>query len=191
MSSKFKCRGCKLFFPKPAVTINGGTFHTLDCAISYAQEKSNKLRVKTNKIRVKAEKKSHTAAKKALKDNDKSYQTKKAQQIFNRFIRLRDNDKPCISCSRHHTGQYHAGHYRSVGSCPELRFDPRNCFKQCAPCNNHLSGNLVNYRVRLVSSFDRSLIDWIEGPHEPKRYTIDNLKTIQKWFRRKTKRLES
>ena len=40
---------------------------------------------------------------------------KEAQAVFNKFIRLRDKDQPCISCGRYHQGQYHAGHYRSVG----------------------------------------------------------------------------
>ena len=183
MSSKYMCTGCKEYFPKPAIAINAGKFHSIDCATGYAQEKSAKLKATTAK-------KSHTKAKKELKDNDRSFQLKKTQQVFNRFIRLRDDSLPCISCGRHHEGQYHAGHYRSVGSCPELRFNSRNCFKQCSACNNHLSGNLVNYRNSLVSTFGSSLIDYIEGPHKPKRYTIANLVTLQRWFNRKTKRLK-
>ncbi|MEF3019469.1 recombination protein NinG, partial [Pseudomonas aeruginosa] len=47
---------------------------------------------------------------------------REAQQAFNEFIRLRDAYQPCISCGRHHDGQYHAGHYRTVAASPELRF---------------------------------------------------------------------
>ncbi|MBF3209581.1 recombination protein NinG, partial [Pseudomonas aeruginosa] len=72
---------------------------------------------------------------------------REAQQAFNEFIRLRDADQPCISCGRHHDGQYHAGHYRTVAASPELRFEPLNVHKQCAPCNNHKSGDIVNYRI--------------------------------------------
>ena len=72
---------------------------------------------------------------------------KEAQSEVNRYVRLRDKDLPCISCGRFHNGQYHAGHYRTVGSAPELRFELSNIHKQCAPCNNHLSGNIVNYRL--------------------------------------------
>jgi len=144
---------------------------------------------KARKDKVKKEKKAHTKAKRKLKDEDKSFQLKKTQSIFNKYIRLRDGNSNCISCGRNHDGQYHAGHYRSVGSCPELRFDSRNCWKQCAPCNNHLSGNIVNYRASLVGRFGVGIIDYLEGPHPPKKYTIDNLKTIQKWYKRKTDRL--
>ncbi|HED8921315.1 TPA: recombination protein NinG, partial [Pseudomonas aeruginosa] len=70
---------------------------------------------------------------------------REAQAAFNEFIRLRDADQPCISCGRHHDGQYHAGHYRTVAASPELRFEPLNVNKQCAPCNNHKSGDIVNY----------------------------------------------
>ena len=43
---------------------------------------------------------------------------KDLQRVFNEFIRLRDADLPCISCGRYHQGQWHAGHYRSVGGLP-------------------------------------------------------------------------
>ncbi|MBT0309283.1 recombination protein NinG [Morganella morganii subsp. morganii] len=35
-----------------------------------------------------------------------SYFRQQAQTAFNAYIRERDKDLPCISCSRHHTGQY-------------------------------------------------------------------------------------
>lgn len=114
---------------------------------------------------------------------------KEAQAAVNAYVRERDRDLPCVSCGRHHEGQYHAGHYRSVGSCPELRFDVRQIQKQCAPCNNHLSGNLLNYRPELIRRMGQAVVDEIEGPHEPKRYTIDDLKAIRDDYRQKLKSL--
>ena len=188
---KLKCCGCKSRYPADGmIGINGSNFHSIDCATQYSQAKSAKLRAKAIAKKEKQDKQSHTKKKRELKDNDKSFQTKKTQQIFNAYIRLRDNAQPCISCLRFHDGQYHAGHYRTVGANPEIRFNPRNCHKQCAPCNNHLSGNLVNYRVNLIAKFGVEFVDFLGGHHPPKRYTIANLKTIQKWFKRKTKRLE-
>ena len=104
---------------------------------------------------------------------------KEAQAAFNKYIRLRDKAEPCISCGRHHQGQYHAGHYKTVGANPELRFNEDNCHKQCAPCNNHLSGNIANYRPRLVAKIGVDGVDIIEGPHEPAKYTIDEIKAIK------------
>jgi len=138
----------------------------------------------------KKEKKAHTEKKRKLKDEDRSFQLKKTQGIFNKYIRLRDGDLPCISCGRHHSGQYHAGHYKTVGGNPELRFHPDNCHKQCSACNNHLSGNIVNFRIGLANKIGVSRLDYIEGPHEPKRYTIQDLKDIQETYKRKIKELE-
>ena len=104
---------------------------------------------------------------------------REAQAAFNRFIRLRDAGKPCISCGRHHQGQMHAGHYLSVGARPELRFHEQNVHSQCAPCNNHLSGNIVLYRKGLMAKIGIELVEWLEGHHEQQHYTIDELRQIK------------
>ena len=115
---------------------------------------------------------------------------REAQQAFNEWVRLRDADLPCVSCGRHHDGQYHAGHWRSVGANPELRFEPLNVWKQCAPCNTHLSGNLVNYRISLIQLIGLEKVEWLEGPHEARKYTIDEIKAIKAEYRAKTRELK-
>ncbi len=115
---------------------------------------------------------------------------REAQTVFNEWIRLRDATLPCVSCGRHHEGQYHAGHYRTVGANPELRFEPLNVHKQCAPCNNHKSGDIVNYRITLVARIGAAKVEWLEGPHEPKRYTIEDLKAIKAEYRAKIRALK-
>ncbi|RON88449.1 recombination protein NinG [Pseudomonas fluorescens] len=115
---------------------------------------------------------------------------REAQAAFNEWVRLRDADRPCISCGRHHEGQYHAGHYRSVGANPELRFEPLNVWKQCAPCNTHLSGNLVNYRISLLQGIGAEKVEWLEGPHQPRKYTVEEIKTIKAEYRAKTRELK-
>jgi FtsZ-binding cell division protein ZapB len=115
---------------------------------------------------------------------------KDTQQAFNEWVRLRDADLPCVSCGRHHDGQYHAGHYRTVAANPAIRFEPLNVHKQCAPCNNHKSGDIVNYRIELVKRIGAEAVEWLEGPHEPKRYTIEDLKAITADYRAKTRELK-
>ncbi|MDE3023387.1 MAG: recombination protein NinG, partial [Pseudomonadota bacterium] len=105
------------------------------------------------------------------------------QTIFNAWIRLRDHGQPCISCQRHHKGQYHAGHYRSVGSEPALRFSPDNVHLQCQPCNTHLSGNLIPYRVNLIKKIGLDRVEWLEGKHEPIKLTIDEIKQMKSDYR--------
>ncbi|WP_397453928.1 recombination protein NinG [Pseudomonas sp. NA-150] len=115
---------------------------------------------------------------------------KETQTAFNTWVRHRDVDLPCVSCGRHHNGQWHAGHYRTVGGNPELRFEPLNCHRQCAPCNNHKSGDIVNYRIELVKRIGTDKVEWLEGPHKPQRYTIEELKTIKANYRAMTKELK-
>ena len=152
---------------------------SIHCAIVLSQIKAAKKEKKVNR-----------EAKRKLKDEDRSLQLKKTQQLFNKYIRIRDCLEPCISCRRHHPGQYHAGHYRTVGANPELRFDERNCHKQCSACNNHLSGNIVNFRIALVNKLGVDVVDEIEGPHKAKRYTIPELKDLQELYKSKIKLVE-
>ncbi|MGX0957410.1 hypothetical protein AB7M18_003538 [Pseudomonas viridiflava] len=126
--------------------------------------------------------------KEALKS--RSDHMKDTQQAFNEWVRHRDAALPCVSCGRHHEGKYDAGHYRTVGSNPALRFEPMNCHRQCSPCNTQLSGNIVNYRIELVRRIGITNVEWLEGPHEPQKYTIEELKALTAKYRALTKELK-
>lgn len=103
---------------------------------------------------------------------------------------MRDADKSCISGGEGHAGQRHAGHFRSVGSAPHLRFDERNCHGQCAHCNNWLSGNQLNYRAGLIERIGIEKVEQLENDNEPKHYTIDDIKQIKATYKAKCKELE-
>jgi hypothetical protein len=122
---------------------------------------------------------------------------REAQAAVNEFVRLRDAHLPCISCdsipSDHDliTGsRWDAGHYRSVGACPELRFEPLNIHRQCVKCNRNLSGNAVEYRIRLVKRIGADKVDWLEGPHSARKYTVDEIKSIKADYRELTRELK-
>ena len=122
---------------------------------------------------------------------------REAQAAVNEFIRLRDAHLPCISCDSTPndndlmTGsRWDAGHYRSVGACPELRFELLNIHRQCVRCNRNLSGNAVEYRIRLVLRIGAEKVDWLEGPHPARKYTVDEIKVIKAEYRAKTRELK-
>ena len=127
--------------------------------------------------------------KKVLNSNDRSYQLKQAEKAHNAYVRVRDIDEPCISCGEYHGGQYHAGHYQSKGAHPELRFHPFNNHKQCAPCNNHLSGNIVNYRPRLIAKIGLEAVEWLESTHTVAKLTLDDIKDSKKYYKAQIKLL--
>ncbi len=144
------------------------------------------------KEREKARKAKEKAWRKEKKERNEALKTvgdyiKEVQTVFNKWIRLRDRHEPCISCQRHHEGQYHAGHYRSVGGNPELRFHELNNNKQCAPCNNHLSGNLINYRINLIKKIGIKWVEVLEGPHSPKNYSIPELLELKDYYKKQVK----
>lgn len=116
---------------------------------------------------------------------------KDAQQAFNAYIRERDKDLPCISCGTFNPNiEYCAGHYLTRGANPELSFEPLNVHKQCNHnCNLKLSGNIVNYRIGLLMRLGEEVVAFLEGPHEPKKYTIEDLKAIKSEYQRKRKEL--
>lgn len=170
-----KCRNCQEPF-KPFQSMQ--VVCSGVCGIAYARQQKAKKERKES--RAKLEKLKPLAEHK-----------KDLQKIFNEFIRLRDADQPCISCGRFHDGQYHAGHYRTVGANPELRFTELNCHKQCAPCNNHKSGNIVEYRKNLIEKIGAEKLAWLEGNHPPLKLTIDQIKNMKALYREKIKQIKT
>jgi len=115
-----------------------------------------------------------------------------AQVSINKYVRLRDIKDPCISCGNFHNGRYDAGHYQTVGAFPELRFNLWNVNKQCHwNCNIKRSGNQIAYRKRLVKKIGVDKVEWLEGPHDALKYTIEDLKRIKAIFHKKYRLLKA
>lgn len=147
------------------------------CGLAIKDVNKDKARKAIDQV----ERKQIRAAKERIKSRGEYL--REAQAAFNAWVRERDAALPCISCNRHHQGKYDAGHYRTVGSNPALRFNPFNCHKQCVPCNQHKSGDIVNYRINLVAKIGADKVAWLEGFHEPMRYTIEDLQGIKAHYR--------
>ena len=151
------------------------------CALEYARQTAAEARRK--EIR-----RDLTQRKAKLKT--RSEWLREAQAAFNAYIRERDKGLACISCGRHHQGQNHAGHYRTTKAAPELRFHPDNCHLQCQPCNTHLSGNVVEYRLNLIKRIGQDRVEWLEGPHTVQKYSIEDAKEIKAYYKQQLKELK-
>lgn len=196
-NKKKRCKRCGEYHEaESGVQLPAGFFCSKEHAIDHGLEASRK---RTERLRAKAVRAQAVEAKNAAKrDRERriavkplSYWMKRAQSAFNAWVRARDAGQPCISCGRVHQGQNHAGHYRPAGSNPELRFEPDNCHLQCAPCNSHLSGNLTSYRPALIAKIGLERVEWLEGPHEPKRYRKEDYQAIEAEYKAKLKELQS
>lgn len=178
-----KCKECGAYYVKFQSTQQ---VCSVKCAVAISKRKAEAKRKQADKAE-RRERKARLEKLKSRRDYEKDL-----QKEFNKFIRLRDRDLPCISCGRYHQGQWHAGHYRSVGACPELRFNEDNVHKQCSVCNNHKSGNAIEYRIGLVERIGVERVEFLERKdHPPLKLTIEEIKDLIKVYRAKCKELEN
>jgi len=186
-----KTRRCKLCRLKIAAdqAILGGiyAFCSWDHLYEYTRSDAAKKAAKTNLAR----------ESKAIKESLKtaSDYVSEAQAAFNGYIRARDKEKPCISCGSSNNnsasgGAFDAGHYRSRGSAGHLRYNTLNCWGQCKKCNRYLSGNVVEFRKRLIDRIGSVRVEALEHDNGARRFTIEYLKRIKKIFTKRKKLYE-
>ena len=169
----------------------------------YAMELRAKEKVKAEAKRIKAKHEADKADRKRQQAKRESFKTKaqwdkEAQSAFNRYIRIRDEGKPCVSCgnpligkSNYLTGSaIDASHYRSRGAASHLKFNVFNVHSACTRCNRQLSGNAVEYRIRLIERIGLDRVERIESDNEPRRFDIPYLQRIKSIFTRKARQLE-
>lgn len=170
----------------------------ITCAIELAKFKREKKAAKDAadvKKKERAAKRESIKKTKEWRDNNYPYQFDLTKKVVQRWAGgVRDAGKPCISCSTTNDIQYAGGHYRTVGANPELALETRNIHRQCNKrCNCELGGNIHGaagthgYVVGLVNRYGQAFVDWLDGPHEHKKYTCQQLKEIRSYYARLTR----
>lgn len=183
---KKKCKVCRSEFTpnKPMQSVC-----SVECALSLASLK----KAKRERAKVIQDRKETKEKLEKLKTHGDWI--KEAQIEFNRYIRLRDAGKPCICCGMPMGenvpgGSVDAGHYRSRGSAPHLRFDERNVHAQKKQCNRYASGNVIGYRLGLIERIGLEAVESLECDQTPRDHSIDALRAIKAHYRAKWKELE-
>ena len=181
-----KCKACRAeFMPiKPLQAVCG-----VECSIAIAIKKKTLKQAKERRETAKADRV------KREKLKTKGEYIKEAQSAFNKYVRLRDSGHGCISCGADCSaassgGAGDAGHFRSRGSAPHLRFDERNTHLQCKRCNRYLAGNVADYRNGLRQRIGDKALEELEADQTSRNYTIDDLKNIKAIYTAKCKELE-
>jgi hypothetical protein len=85
-----------------------------------------------------------------------------AKKSFQKYVRMRDEKRPCISCGIENTELWDGGHYKKAEIYSGVIFDENNCHKQCRKCNRFLGGNELNYRSGLIQRYGIEYTDQIE-----------------------------
>lgn len=181
------CKSCgKSFLPRTSLQV----VCSPKCALASVQAKKEKAAIeikRSNDRLAKAQRKADAEKKEALKSRREVLND--AQRVFNKFIRLRDADQPCISCGEHRN-TYDAGHYRSVGAAPQLRFNEHNVHKQCVHCNQHKSGNAIEYRIGLVKRIGAAAVEALECNNQAVKWTVEEARSIKKYYQEQIKVLQ-
>lgn len=186
MSKPRKCRVCAgpITSPRPLQSVCGHA-----CAVAGLELRKEKA-IKAAKTQ---ERKADAVKRDQLKTRGEWMAD--AQKAFNLFIRLRDAGKPCICCGKASTAQQYggvwdAGHYRSRGSAPHLRFIEDNVHAQLKQCNRYDSGNVVGYRMGLIQRIGLQAVEALEADHAPRNYTISDLRAIKSDYTERARQLK-
>lgn len=184
---KCKAPGCGKPF-KPTMTTQ--KVCSISCAKAMAKDP------KLQKIAAKAitKQKRQDLQERREKLKTKGEHLREAQAAFNAYIRERDRlaGYACISSGRPldwNGNAVDAGHYRSTGAAPHLRFDENNCHAQSKHDNRYLSGNVAEYRLGLIQRIGLAAVEALEADQTPRRYTIEDLQAIKALYRQKLKDL--
>ena len=182
---------------------DGQVVCSFECASAIGKEQTAKAREAAKQKEVQRQRTEEKAGRQRRKAKRESFKTKaqwdkEAQSAFNRYIRIRDEGKPCISCdnpligkSNYLTGSaIDASHYRSRGAASHLKFNVFNVHSACTRCNRQLSGNAVEYRIRLIERIGQERVERLESDNEPRRFDIPYLQRIKSIFTRKARALE-
>jgi hypothetical protein len=117
-------------------------------------------------LRAKKEKRDWREKKREETNKDKtvSGHIQDVQRLCNQYVNLRDRGKHCISCGCSlENRKVNASHFYPTKGYPELRFDLDNIHSSCIPCNQHLHGNLHEYRKRLPDRIGQERFEYLES----------------------------
>lgn len=184
MTKPAKCKVCTTLFAKTRPMQN---WCSVDCAVKLGQQAIAKKKAKAQAEDRKATREKLDAMR------TKPQLVKLAQQAFNAFIRARDAGKPCICCGKPlgtEPNSFDAGHYRSVGSAPHMRFVEDNVHGQNKHCNNYLGGNHVAYRQGLIQRIGLQAVEHIEADNTVRKYTKEDLIELTRHYRAETRKLQ-
>lgn len=181
------CQNCRMKF---VPDLPGALVCSEPCALAYAVS----IRGKAEKVKAVKGRKADAVKRQGMK----SRQTwlKECQAIVNKVVRLRDMlaGHGCITCGARPAqkvgGTMDAGHFRSVGSAPHLRFFTPQIRLQCVTCNRYQGGRALDFRKALVAQHGAAWVDALEGMQGLAKFDIAYLQRLKAVFAKLARRLE-
>lgn len=187
-----RCKHCKKRMPEDKA------HHVLhdgckDAWIAAHRKKQDQKKAREVRAKAKIERAETRRRREALKTVPQLL--REAQQAFNAFIRARDQaaGHACISSGRPldwSGNAVDAGHYRSTGAAPHLRFNEDNCHTQSKHDNRFLAGNVIEYRIRLIGRIGLERVEALEADNQVRKWARPELIEIRDTYRAKAKALK-
>ncbi len=117
-----------------------------------------------------------------------------AKHYLHLFVRLRDKNKPCVSCGTPYNTEFQAGHYYKAETYSTTRFDEKNIHGQCRHCNLFKDGNINGYTLGIQNRLTKKEIDQLnqkalKSKHAQK-WDSEELKKIINKYKIKSKELK-
>ncbi|WDG79163.1 recombination protein NinG [Pseudomonas chlororaphis] len=199
-----RCPECRVMFTKTRES--QAVCGEIECAIAHG--KSERGRAIAGKALAEVGRREIKVRKEALKSRaDHLKDAEKAVRDYRRTYEL-SIGSGCISCGESQElilaaqgwktgGAFDAGHFLGKGARPELRLVPANIWLQCKACN---SGSYMHarkgytvsqgFRAGLIARIGLEAVEALEADHEPRKYTVEELKAITAEYRAKTRELK-
>jgi hypothetical protein len=119
----------------------------------------------------------------------------KTQTAFNAYIRARDAGKNCICCGQPFEpmkpgGSVDAGHWRSRGAAPQLRFDEANVHAQRKNCNRPGGAKAGPFRAGMIERVGIAEVERLEADNTVRKWTRTELIAIRAQYVEKLKELK-
>lgn len=185
-NSRRKCRHCQAFSDAvTGFTAPLGFFCSIAHAIEFAREKSKRLAVRKaaaqHRDRKQAQSADNARIAQRKKELNRPHHLDQLQKLVNQYVvHVRDKDKPCCTCGTSNPSiKYDAGHLRTRGACPELRFELTNIHKQCSVnCNQYKSGAVAEHKEYVIKEHGQDALDWLYGPHQSLKEQLPDADSI-------------
>jgi len=169
-----------------------------ECIEAYAEAeeaRSERKKAKELRAQLRVERAADRKKRESLKPRAKWLA--EAQAVCNKYVRVRDTIRGCgcISCGARPDAKFggamDAGHWRSVGSAPHLRFYLPQIALQCVKCNRFFGGNAVEMRKGLVERLGVERVEEIAAMQHVAKFDIEYLKRLKSVIGKRLRRMES
>jgi len=122
----------------------------------------------------------------------------RAREQFQRWVRARDRKwfadrglpPVCIMCDNTKPTAWHAAHFMSAGSRPELQFHPANCHLACGQCNFFKAQGDTEYLPNLIAKVGGEMVGYLQTYRATVRWDAEEIEEIRRHYSRMALEIE-